>query len=109
MKLAPQFLIAKYNITFADNDDFQIGARDLRELVTDFADSIGQTGDALGTAQLLGTDPATGELLVLLSPGAPTALASYVLAEYAAGGTVPPPATGNNYVASGYVASGYVI
>lgn len=42
MILAPEFLKAKYNITFEDNDTFRIKATDLRELVTDLADSFGQ-------------------------------------------------------------------
>ncbi len=60
------------------------------------------------TAQLLGLDPSTGELLILLSPTAPASLAAYVLATYTAGTTPPPPGSGNNYVAAGYVTSGYV-
>jgi hypothetical protein len=62
------------------------------------------------TAQLLGFDAATNEFLVLLSPSAPTTVASYVLAEYTAGTTptTPTPGAGNNYVAAGYVTAGYV-
>lgn len=45
------------------------------------------------TAQVLGTDPDTGEYLVLLSPDAPTAKAGYVLAEYVASAPPPPPPT----------------
>ncbi len=52
------------------------------------------------SAQLLGLDPATRELLVLLSPGASTTLASYVLAEYAAGSTPTAPLPASASIAS---------
>jgi hypothetical protein len=45
------------------------------------------TSDPQVTAQLLGTDSASGEFLVLLSPNAPTTLNRYVLATYVVGPT----------------------
>jgi hypothetical protein len=110
---------AKWDIRFKDNTDFLIDEQDLREFKDDCLLVFGAGATAGISAQQLGIDPATGELLVLLSPSAPTTVASYVLVEYTAGtgtgtgtgpgtGTGTGPGTGNNYVAAGYVTAGYV-